>query len=61
MNQCRCDSSLPVGLSGAQNTIVTRVLVEMGEESALSSLRVDSLVKERMAYGVEFVLPPCDL
>jgi len=30
-------------------------LVETGEESALSSLRVDSLVKERMAYGIEFI------
>ena len=29
-------------------------LVETGEESALSSLRVELLVKERMAYGVEF-------
>jgi ethanolamine ammonia-lyase large subunit len=29
-------------------------LVETGEESALSSLRVASLVKERRAYGVEF-------
>jgi hypothetical protein len=28
---------------------------EMEQESALSSIRVDSLVKERMAYGVEFV------
>jgi hypothetical protein len=28
---------------------------EFKQESALSSLRVDSLVKERMAYGIEFI------
>jgi hypothetical protein len=37
---------------------VTVFLVETREESALSSLRVDSLVKERMAYGVEFLVEP---
>ena len=34
------------------------VLVETGEESALSSLRVNSLVKERQAYGIEFISSP---
>jgi hypothetical protein len=31
---------------------------EFKQESALSSLRVDSLVKERMAYGIEFISSP---
>jgi hypothetical protein len=31
---------------------------EAAEDSALSSLRVDSLVKERRAYGIEFTPVP---
>ena len=34
------------------------VLVETGEESALSSLRVESLVKERRVYGITFLSSP---
>ena len=44
----------PVKLMFHDKTPIKLDLVETGEESALSSLRVDSLVKERRAYGVEF-------
>jgi len=49
------DPDTPVKLMFHDKTPIKLDLVETEEESALSSLRVDSLVKERMAYGVEFI------
>ena len=48
----------PLKLEFRDGTPILLDLVETGEDSALLYSRVDSLVKERRAYGIEFMLSP---